>query len=170
LISLTAGWLKVFKKNNLAVYLKTKEEKIMSKLFYTVLAGVFLFSYTAFAESPKVTDSREEYVTRIVTAENVKGIEVKLSKEMIKDDCNSRTMSLNSVLVSGDGDGWYDKYFFDAQMTQTKMYCPLDKPVNETIYSKPVFIKSFANQNVNNRIVVSIVIPKGYKLETIVVK
>ena len=142
----------------------------MSKLFYTVIAGVFLFGSTAFAQGLKVADSQGEYVTKFVTAENVKGVEVRLSKEIIRNDCNRRTMSQNSVLVSGDGDGWYDKYFFDAQMMQTKIHCPLDKPVSETIYSKPVFIKSFANENVNNKVVVSIVIPNGYKLEAVVVK
>lgn len=141
----------------------------MSKFFYAVIAGVFLFSFAAFAEGLKVQDSQGEYVTKIVTAENVKGVEVSLSKELIRNDCNKRTMEMTNVLVSGDGDGWYDKYFFDAQMTQTKMHCPLDKPVNETIYSKSVFIKSFANQNVNNKVVVSIVMPKGYKLEVLVV-
>ncbi|MBA4417421.1 MAG: hypothetical protein C0392_05885 [Syntrophus sp. (in: bacteria)] len=142
----------------------------MSKLFYAVIAGLFLFSSTAFAQGLKVTDSKGEYVTKFVTAENIKGVEVRLSKELIRNDCNSRTMSLTHVLVSGDGDGWHDKYFFDAHMTQTKMHCPLDKPVNETIYSKPVFIKSFANENVNNKVVVSFVIPNGFKLEVVAVK
>ena len=142
----------------------------MSKFFYAVVAGVFLFSFAAFAEGLKVADSQGEYVTKIVTAENVKGVEVRLSKEMIRNDCNTRTMDMINVLVSGDGDGWYDKYFFDAQMTQTKMYCPLDKPVNETIYSKPVFIKSLANENVKGKVVATMVIPKGYKLEVVVAK
>jgi len=142
----------------------------MSKFFYAVVAGVFLFSFAAFAEGLKVADSQGEYVTKIVTAENVKGVEVRLSKEMIRNDCNTRTMDMINVLVSGDGDGWYDKYFFDAQMTQTKMYCPLDKPVNETIYSKPVFIKSLANENVKGKVVATMAIPKGYKLEVVVAK
>lgn len=142
----------------------------MSKFFYAVVAGVFLFSFAAFAEGLKVADSQGEYVTKIVTAENVKGVEVRLSKEMIRNDCNTRTMDMINVLVSGDGDGWYDKYFFDAQMTQTKMYCPLDKPVNETIYSKPVFIKSLANENVKGKVVATMVIPEGYKLEVVVAK
>jgi hypothetical protein len=139
----------------------------MSTFFHAMLAGVLLFSSAASAEGIKVTDSQGEYGTKIVTAQNVKGVHVRLSKEIIRDDCNKRTMDLTNVLVSGDGDGWYDKYFFDAQMTQTKMYCPLDKPVNETIYSKSVSIKSFTNENVNGKVVATMVIPKGYKLEVI---
>jgi hypothetical protein len=137
----------------------------MSKIFYIVIAGVLLFSSAAFAEGIKVTDSQGEYGTKIVTAQNVKGVQVKLSKEIIRDDCNTRTVDLKNVLVSGDGDGWYDKYFFDAQMTQTKMYCPLDKPVNETIHSRSVSIKSFTNENVKGKVVAIMVIPKGYTLE-----
>jgi hypothetical protein len=134
---------------------------------YLVVAGLFLFSFAAFAEGIKVVDSQGEYVTKIVSAENVKGVEVRLSKEMIRNDCNARTIDLTYALVSGDGDGWHDKYFFDAQMTQTKMYCPLEKPVNETIYSKSVFIKAFTNENINGNVIATMVIPKGYKLEVV---
>lgn len=142
----------------------------MSKLFYTVIAGGFLFGFTAFAEGIKVVDSQGEYVTKIVSAVNVKGVEVRLAKEIIRYDCNSLTMDLTYALVAGDGDGWHDKYFLDAQMTQTKMHCPLDKPVNETIYSKSVFIKAFTNENVNGKVIATMVIPKGYKLEVVAAK
>lgn len=142
----------------------------MSKYFYLVIAGVFLFSFTAFAEGIKVLDSQGEYVAKIVSAENVKGVEVRLAKEMIRDDCNTLTMDLTYALVSGGGDGWYDKYFLDAQMTQTKMHCPLDKPITETIYSKSVIIKSFTNENVNGKVIATMVIPKGYKLEVVAAK
>jgi hypothetical protein len=96
--------------------------------------------------------------------------EVRLSKEIVVDDCNTRTMSLLNVRVSGEGDGWHDQYFFDARMTQTKMFCPSDKPVKETIYSQPVFMKSFTNENVNHKVVISIVIPDGYQLDVRAVK
>jgi len=142
----------------------------MSKLFYTVIAGVFLFSFTAFAEGIKVVDSQGEYVTKIVSAGNVKGVEIRLAKEMIRYDCNMLTMDMTYALVSGDGDGWHDKYILDAQMTQTKIHCPLDKPVTETIYSKTVFIKAFTNENVNGKVIATMVIPKGYKLEVVAAK
>ena len=135
-----------------------------------VIAAVFLFCFTAFADGIKVVDSQGEYVTKIVSAENVKGVEVRLAKEMVRYDCNTVTMDLTSSLVSGDGDGWYDKYFLDAQMTQTKIHCPLDKPVNETIYSKTVFIKALTNENVNGKVVATMIIPKGYKLEVVAAK
>ena len=142
----------------------------MSKYFYAVIAGVFLFSFAAFAEGIKVVDSSGEYVAKIISAENVKGVEIRLYKEMIRYDCNIRTMDMTNALVSGNGDGLYDKYFFDVQMTQTKMYCPLDKPVTQTIYSKRVFIKAFTNENVNGKVVATIIIPKGYKLEVVEAK
>lgn len=59
------------------------------------------------------------------------------------------------------------KYFFDTQMMQTKMYCPLEKPVNGAIYSTSVFIKVFTNENVMARWLPTMVIPKGYKLEVV---
>lgn len=142
----------------------------MRTFFYTVIAGVLLFGSAAFAEGIKVTDSQGEYGTKIVTAQNVKGLNVRLSMEIIRNDCNRRIMDLTNVLVSGDGDGWYDRYFFDAHMKQTKMHCPLDKPVNETIYSKSVSIKSFTNENVKGKVVAIMVIPKGYTLEVSVME
>jgi hypothetical protein len=134
-------------------------------LLPVTLLVLLLFGLEAFAEGFKVEDGQRAYVTKIITAEKVKGVEVRLAKEIIRYDCNLRTISPTNTLVSGDGDGWYDKYLFDAYITQTKMFCPLDKPIKETIYSRPVFIKSFANENVNNKVVVSIVMPDGYKLE-----
>lgn len=142
----------------------------MKKLKMFFIVAVISLLAVPFAEGLKVEDTQGKYVTKFVTAENVKGVEVRLSKEIVRDDCNTRTMSLTHVLVSGSGDGWYDKYFMDAEITQTKMFCLLDKPVNETIYSESMFIKSFTNENVNSKVLVSIVIPEGYKLEAVAVK
>jgi hypothetical protein len=125
---------------------------------------------TIFAEGIKVTDSQREYVVKIVSAEKVKGVEVRLSKEIIIYDCNRRTLDLTSALVSGNGVGWYDKYFFDVGMMKTLMNCPLEKPITETVYSKTVFIKAFTNENVNGEVIATIVIPKGYELEVVAVK
>ncbi len=142
----------------------------MRTFFCSVLAVVLLSISTAFAEGLKVQDAAGEYVSRSVTAKDVKGVELRLSKEIVRNDCNTRMMSLDHVRVSGSGDGWYDRYFMDAHVTQTKMHCPLDKPVTETIYSASVFIKSFANENVKHEVRVSVVIPKGFQLEAHEVK
>lgn len=140
----------------------------------TLLAGILLVAFLsnseAFTQDIKIDDARRAYVTKMVTAENVKGIEVRLVREVVMDDCNTHTLSVTNVLVSGEGDGWHDQYFFDAQMTQTKMFCPSDKPKKGTVSSRPVFIKSFANENVNRKVVVSIVIPEGYQLDVRAVK
>jgi hypothetical protein len=144
--------------------------EVMGKFFCALVAGTLLFSLQAFAQEVKVVDSQGEYVTRTVTARNVKGVEVRLSKEVFRNDCNTNAITLTSALVSGDGQGWYDRYFFHAGHVQTMMHCPLDKPVRETVYSKPVFIKSFTNENVNQEVIVFIVIPSGYKLEAKAVK
>ena len=137
----------------------------------TLLAGIFLVAFAflirseAFAQNIKIDDARRAYVTKMVTAENVRGIEVRLFKEIAVDDCNTRSLSLTNVRVSGEGDGWHDQYFFDARMMQTMMFCPSDKPVRENIYSQSVFMKSFTNENVNRKVVVSIIIPDGYQLD-----
>jgi len=140
----------------------------------TLLAGflliAFLISGEAFAQNIKIDDGRRAYVTKMVTAENVEGIEIRLFKEVSVDDCNTRALSLTNVRISGEGDGWHDQYFFDARMMQTMMFCPSDKPVRETIYSQPVFMKSFTNENVDHKVVVSIVIPDGYQLDVRAVK
>jgi hypothetical protein len=140
----------------------------MRKFFCAVIAAVLFNGFEASAQEVKVGDSHGAYVTKIVTAENVKGVEVRLSKEIIRSDCNTFTIPLSRALIKGSGNGWHDKYILDADLTQTKMYCPLDKPVPETIYSEPLFIKSFANEYVNNDVMVSVVIPEGFKLEVVV--
>lgn len=140
----------------------------MGKFICILITGVLSYSIEAVAAGVNVTDSSGAYVSKIVSAENVKGVEVRLSKAIIKSDCNTYTMSLVKTLIKGSGDGWHDKYFFDADITQTKMHCPLDKPVTETIYSEPLFIKSFASEYVNNKVTVSIVIPEGYRLEAVI--
>lgn len=137
----------------------------MVKLLGAVLAGIFLSGAVAFAKDIEVQASQEEYTTSIIAANNAEGVSVMLSKEVMRDDCNQRTMDMTSALVSGDGKGWYDKYFLDAYISQTKIFCPLDSPVKETIYSRPIFIKSFSNENMHGEVRVSLVIPRGYKLE-----
>lgn len=135
-----------------------------------VVAGVVFLSSAAFAAGVKVTDTQGEYVAKIVTADKVKGVEVRLAIEVSRDDCNTRTIDLTNALVSGDGAGWHDKYFWDAQMTQTKMHCPLEKPVQETIYSKAVFLQSFTSEHAQGKVVATMIIPKGYTLEVVVAK
>ena len=122
------------------------------------------------ADDFQVKDAERTYGSRLVTAENVKGIELRLSKEILVDDCNTRSMQMTDVLVSGGGDGWHDLYFIDAWVTQTQMFCPSDNPVKETLYSRPMFIKSFTNQNINQKVVVTVVIPDGYELDIRAVK
>ncbi len=137
-----------------------------------MLVTLLLFGLGALAEGFKVEDSKITYVTKIITAENVKGVEFRLSRVVARNDCNTMGMPLTKVLVSGDSDGLYATYFFyaGAGIVQTQKYCPLKEPVIETIYSNPVFIKSFTNEHINGKVVVSVVIPTGYKLEVVEVK
>lgn len=137
-------------------------------LLVTLLVA-FLFSFEAFAGGYKIEDAPGSYVTKIVSAKNVKGLEIRLSKIVYRDSCNSIGMGVTSVLVSGDGDGLHDKYFFYAEgkgEMQTEMYCPSNKRVSETIYSKPVLIKS----SMNNKIEILFIIPDGYGLDVRVVE
>lgn len=135
-------------------------------LLVTLLVA-FLFSFEAFAGGYKIEDAPGSYVTKIVSAKNVKGLEIRLSKIVYRDSCNSIGMSVTSVLVSGDGDGLHDKYFFYAEgEMQTEKYCRSNKRVSETIYSDPVLIKS----SMNNKIKVLFIIPDGYGLDVRVVE
>jgi hypothetical protein len=147
-----------------------KKSSIKSVLVLAIILSALVSRVEAFAAGFKVEDGESTYVTKIVTAKNVKGLEIRLSKTVFRDSCNEISMSMTPVLVSGDGHGLYDKYFFDAGMRQTLMHCPLDKPVTETIYSTPIFIKSFTNENANTEVVVSFVIPAGYEVDVRVVK
>lgn len=147
-----------------------KKSSTKNILVLAIILSALVFRVEAFAAGFKVEDGESKYVTKIVTASNVKGLEIRLSKTVFRDSCNKIGMSMTPVLVSGDGDGLYDKYFCDANMMQTLMHCPIDKPVTETIYSDPVLIKSFKNEKVNNEVNVSVVIPAGYELDVRVVK
>ncbi len=128
-----------------------KRTLAVKALLLVTLLSLLLISFEVFAEGFKVEDGKMAYVTKIVTAENVKGVEVRLAI-LSRVDCNSQSLSLTSVRVSGGGDGWRNKYFFDAGaggIIATQMRCTRDESVMETIYSNPVFIKSYANKNVN---------------------
>jgi len=138
----------------------------MIRNLFVAIAVVLLFGSTVFAEGLKLEDGQEEYVTKFITAKNVKGVKIGLSKEVFKD-CNQSGIDLTHALVSGDGDGWHDKHFLGGYLTQTMMFCPPDTAVRETIYSSTVFIKSFANEYVNNEVRVSVVIPKGFELKVV---
>ncbi len=150
----------------------SKEISVMKKhLIFVILALVFTsFNFLAAAEQVIVKDSEEQYITKKIEVENVRGVQVRLLKEIIRDDCNRRAISLTQALVSGNGDGWYDKYFLDAGMAQTLKHCPSDKPVKEIIYSEPLFIKSFTNENVKDKVIVFLVIPKEYQLEVVAIR
>lgn len=138
----------------------------MIRNLLVAITVVLLFGSTVFAEGLKLEDGQEEYVTKIITARNVKGVKIGLSKEVFKD-CNQSGIDLTHALVSGDGDGWHDKHFLGGYLTQTMMFCPQDTAARETIYSSMVFIKSFTNENVNNEVRVSVVIPKGFELKVV---
>ena len=140
------------------------------KLCAAILLAAFSISGGAVAQEIKIEDARQAYVTKLVTAENVQGVEVRLFKEILTDDCNTRALSLSNVRISGEGNGWHDQYFFDAGMMQTTMFCPSKKPLRETVYSQPVFLKSFTNENVKRKVAISIVIPDGYQLDVRAVK
>jgi len=138
----------------------------MIRKLFGAIAVVLLFGSTGFAEGLKLEDGQEEYVTKIVTAKNVKGVKIRLSQEVLKD-CNQKGIDLVHALVSGDGDGWHDKHFLGGYLLQTMMFCPPETAETETIYSSTVFIKSFSNENVNNEVRVSVIIPKGFALEVV---
>ena len=136
-------------------------------LVLAIILSALVFRVEAFAAGFKVEDGGSKYVTKIVTAKNVKGLEIRLSKAVFRDSCNKIGMSMTPVLVSGDGDGLHDKYFFYAEgEMQTEMYCRSNKRVSETIYSGPVLIKS----SMNNKIEVLFIIPDGYGLDVRVVE
>ena len=147
-----------------------KKSSIKNVLVLAIILSALVSCVEAFAAGFKVEDGESTYVTKIVTAKNVKGLEIRLSKTVFRDSCNKISMIMTPVLVSGNGDGLHDKYFCDAGIIQTLIHCPLDKPVTETIYSAPIFIKSFTNENANNEVEVSIVIPAGYEVDVRIVK
>ena len=80
-------------------------------------------------------DLTGKYVKKNVSAESVKRVEIFLVTEVVRNDCNHRTLVSSSKLVFREGNGHSDTYSIDAQISITKMHCPLETPVRETIRS-----------------------------------
>ncbi len=128
-----------------------------------IIFAILLVTMTASAQTV-VVDVRQEYVTKAISAKRIKSVELQLAKEITRHDCNQQSIILDHALVSGQGDGWYDKHVLVASVAGTEMYCPLPQPVKETILSRKINIPPFANRNVDHEVQIQVILPKGYRL------
>ncbi len=124
----------------------------------------------AYAGGVQVEDLKKDYISKSVVADQVQGVKLRLALKIVRWDCNKRDIVFTHTLISGNGDGWYDKYFLDGEISQTKMNCPLDEPVKEMIYSEPLLVRAFSNKNVDGEVVISVISPKDFSLDVTAVK
>ena len=129
-----------------------------------IISAVLSFCSVAFAAGLKVQDGKKAYFTRIITAENVKGVNITLSKDILQDNCNKYGMSVRVALVTGSGDGLNDAYFVDVKLTQTKKNCP-DKGINQTAYSDPIPLGTITNEEVKKKVEITVIFPEGFELD-----
>jgi len=144
-------------------------EKSMTRLILIVMTGLFASASPVLAEGLKITEINQEYRLLRISAKRVKGVEIKLTKEFIKKDCNTVTLGLKATRVYGEGTGWFDRYFIDGGMTATEIYCPID-PVKVKISSQAFFVPAFSNQHIDGQVEITVVVPKGFELEVSEVK
>ncbi|MCM2276929.1 MAG: hypothetical protein NDJ89_02495 [Oligoflexia bacterium] len=141
----------------------------MKKLNLGLVLCALALAATALADDLTVTDGRGKFVTKRISATRVKGVEITLSRDIEVDDCNRRQLGASLALVSGSGDGYYDAYFVDAGISMTEMYCP--RPVTtETLVSKPMFVSSFSNENVDGEVELTLIVPEGFTVNVTEVK
>lgn len=131
-----------------------------------VLAACIGLSSLAHAENLKTETSEGKYSIVNISAQKVKGVSVRLAQEITRNDCNRRSIDLNLAFVDGNQDvAWNQTDFASAKTYMTEMFCPLDKPVKETAYSKSVELKSLNNENAQGEIDVTLIVPLGYKVD-----
>lgn len=136
------------------------------------LSLVVLMSSMAQANNLTVKQESKTYNIITVRAEKVNGVNVRLSREITRDDCNRLTLNFKLTNVAGntEGEGYYTTLFADASVFTTQAYCPR-VPVKETIYSESVFIKSLKNENADGLIEgLELIVPSDYKVEVTEVK
>ena len=129
-----------------------------------LLVLVSLTSVSALSAKLDVIDLGRSYALKAIYGERVKGVEISFKTEIERKDCNRWSFNVTPALVEGEGKGFADKYFFDGRMFRTEMYCPLEKPVKETIYSEKFFIKSFTNPYAKGVVRIEVVVPVGSEM------
>ena len=130
-----------------------------------VLVAAFSVSIVAQADQLKIFKSTGQFTTTTISAENIKGVTLKLTENITRTDCNKRSIVLNQALADGGGQGFYDLYFLSAGTIHTEANCPLKTPVEETISSKEFFISSLTNRSLKGALVVSLIYSSDYTLE-----
>lgn len=131
----------------------------MRKLMIALVAT--LIAQTSFAAD--VRPGNRDYKTVKVRAEKVNGVNLIVTETYLKDDCNDKNLGAEAITFPG-ATGWHDLYFVAAVSMSTVMYCPIDNPYMETIYSNPIRVESFSNENIDGEVVLDVVIPAEYDL------
>lgn len=131
----------------------------------------YLLVFAAIAAQPaqakelKVAPLPGKYVVKSITATEVRGVKIRVTKNVVRKDCNRFALDGPFKLVNGTGDGYYDRYLADMRLSTTAMYCPISPPVRETVKSEPIELKSFTNENAKGEVGVQVILPEGFSVE-----
>ncbi len=104
--------------------------------------------------NPYALEERIEYKLVDIAGYDLKGVNVFLSAEIKRHDCNRVSLKAESILVTGQGNGMFDKYLFEIDMPRTDLGCPIDEPVSEVIKSEALFFSSNQERNLSFKILV----------------
>ena len=110
-----------------------------------------------------------EYEVYQVKASQVEGVSITLSKEFTRKDCNQISIQADETPVYGniydeETINWHTTYFVSAFAISTEMYCPIDEPVQEVVFSEPIRFDSYTNENLDREVLIQVIVPKGYDL------
>lgn len=109
------------------------------------------------------------YRTLRVVAEEVEGVEIRVSAVTVRRDCNNSNEHIAWSQAFGEGRVSGDTYvaeYFPATM-QTLMNCPGEQPVSERIFSEPLIIRARPDEQGVKRVSVTWVIPEHCQLEVV---
>lgn len=128
-----------------------------------VVALALLFTNVSFAKDLRIGMSEATFQIVKISATQVKGVNISLATEIVRDDCNQRSIQFDLSYLSGNKDfGWHQTLFANAGVSMTEMHCPLDRPVTETITSEAVFVNSLINRNADGEVELTLVVPTGF--------
>lgn len=143
----------------------------------TKINGLFCGFLAVFAISVQaasvVEEGRGEFKFVQVSAEDVAKVEVTFSQEIVRDDCNGRTLNLHAnkpVFAGGNEVNWHKMLFVNTFVMATELYCPIPEPVTETIYSEAFIYESYENDYINNEVKLQFIVPAHISVDAVSIR
>lgn len=144
----------------------------LSSLLMGIISSTFLLGSSGFASDLEIENTKDDYKTVRVTAVDLKGVNIFLSKEISKDCRNREVRQQFHLLTHPESPGFSARYLVDAYVTtyiidnNGVIKCPTEEVVQERIFSKPYFIPSKFDKKFSDGIIlIQLTVPKGWRVD-----